>query len=94
MVFQLGVQAEIIDNIKSINYEPALNSFLMSEQDKNVNTVYFIDVFSTLKYKDLTFFFKTEHVNQGSNGTNFMLMQNYYQRDRALRFGLRWNFTD
>jgi len=94
MVFQLGVQAEIIDNIKSINYEPALNSFLMFDKDKNLNTVYFIDVFSTLKYKDLTFFFKTEHVNQGSNGTNFMLMQNYYQRDRALRFGLRWNFTD
>lgn len=94
MIFQLGVQAELIDAIKSIKYEPALNSFFMSDQDKSLNSVYFIDVFSTLKFKDLTFFFKTEHINQGSNGTNFMLMQNYYQRDRALRFGLRWNFTD
>jgi hypothetical protein len=99
MIFQIGVQAEFIDYLNAIKYEPALNSFTMNvqewtEQENALNNIYFVDFFTNLKFKELTFFFKTEHINQGSNGTNFMLMQNYYQRDRALRFGLSWNFID
>lgn len=94
MIFQMGAQAEIIDDIRSIYYEPSLNTFSMSERDKGLKKIYFIDLFSNLQFKELTFFLKTEHINQGTNGANFILMQNYYQRDRAVRFGLRWNFWD
>ena len=94
MIFMVGLQADFISNLTSTKYDPALNSFVIIEKEKLLNEIYFIDFFTSLKFKELTFFIKTEHINQGFNGSNFSLMQNYYQRDRSFRFGLKWNFFD
>ena len=94
MVFQAGLQADFISNLAATKYDPALNSFTIIEKEKLLNGIYFIDFFTSLNFKELTFFIKTEHINQGFNASNFSLMQNYYQRDRSFRFGLKWNFFD
>ena len=77
-----------------IDYNPALNSFAMNLGAKKGGNYIFADVFFTLRYKEVSFFFRTEHLNQGFSGADFSLLQNYYQRDRAFRFGLNWNFRD
>lgn len=94
MILQAGVQAEYIGAMDLIQYNPALNSFALDYATKQGGNYVFADVFFTMRFKDVSFFFRTEHLNQGFNGTNFTLLQNYYQRDRAFRLGLNWNFRD
>jgi len=94
MILQAGVQAEYIGAMDLIDYNPALNSFVMDYATKQGGNYVFADVFFTLRFKEVSFFFRTEHLNQGFSGTNFTLLQNYYQRDRAFRVGLNWNFRD
>ena len=94
MILQAGVQAEYIGAMDLIDYNPALNSFVMDYATKQGGNYIFADVFFTLRFKEVSFFFRTEHLNQGFSGTNFTLLQNYYQRDRAFRLGLNWNFRD
>lgn len=94
MILQAGVQGEYIGEINLIEYNPALNSFVMNNGTKQGGNYVFADVFFTLRFKEVSFFFRTEHLNQGFSGADFSLLQNYYQRDRAFRFGLNWNFRD
>lgn len=94
MILQVGVQADYVGAMDLIEYNPALNSFAMNYGAKQGGNYVFADVFFTLRYKEVSFFFRTEHLNQGFSGANYSLLQNYYQRDRAFRFGLNWNFRD
>lgn len=94
MILQAGVQAEYVGAMDLIEYNPALNSFAMNYATKQGGNYVFADVFFTLRFKEVSFFFRTEHLNQGFSGANFSLLQNYYQRDRAFRVGLNWNFRD
>ena len=94
MILQAGVQADYVGAIDLIEYNPALNSFAMNYAAKQGGNYVFADVFFTLRYKEVSFFFRSEHLNQGFSGVNYSLLQNYYQRDRAFRFGLNWNFRD
>lgn len=94
MILQAGLQAEYIGAINLIGYNPALNSFVMNNGTKLDGNYVFADVFFTLRFKEASFFFRTEHLNQGFSGSNFNLLQNYYQRDRSFRVGLNWNFSD
>ena len=94
MLLQVGVQADYIGAMDLIKYNPALNSFVIDYAIKKGGDYVFADVFFTLRYKYASFFFKVEHANQGYTGYNYSLLQNYYQRDRAFRFGLNWNFRD
>ncbi|MBK6835747.1 MAG: hypothetical protein IPG89_16295 [Bacteroidetes bacterium] len=94
MILQAGVQADYVGVIDLIQYNPALNSFAMDYATKKGGNYVFADVFFTLRFKEVSFFFRTEHLNQGFSGANFSLLQNYYQRDRAFRFGLNWDFRD
>ncbi len=94
---QIGVQANYIGKMELMSYNPALNSYylrdIQSPKIEGGNYV-FADFFFNVHFKPVTFFFKTEHLNQGFMGLNYTLLNGYFQPDRAFRFGLNWEFWD
>ncbi len=91
---QIGVQANYIDKMDLISYNPALNSYYLKKSKEQGGGYVFADFFFNVHFKPVTFFFKAEHLNQGFTGMNYTLLNGYFQPDRAFRFGLNWEFWD
>lgn len=90
---QLGFQGEYDSRYTSYAYMPALNQYYLQNTKSGGNYPY-IDFFLTARIKPVKFFIKIDHVFQGMLGSNYSLVANYIQPDRAFKFGLNWVFFD
>jgi hypothetical protein len=92
--FEIGVQADYISKTDLISYDPALNSFYLKYANEQKGNYVFADFFFSVNFKPVKFFFKAEHLNQGFMGSDYTLLNGYYQPDRAFRLGVNWEFRD
>ncbi len=89
----IGVQGQSYQSFYAYAYRPALQQFYL--QNKRTTGDYpYVDVYLNARIRPVTIFVKVENVLQGYAGTNFSLVQGYYQTDRAFRLGLSWTFFD
>lgn len=90
---QLGFQGEYDSRFTSYAYMPALNQYYLQNTKSGGNYPY-VDFFLTARIRPVKFFIKIDHVFQGMLGSNYSLVSNYIQPDRAFKFGLNWVFFD
>lgn len=93
MHLQLGSQLQVYQSFETYAYMPATQVFYL--QNGFVTGEYpFMDVYLKVRIRPASFFVKVENILAGNAGTNFALIQGYYQPQMALRFGLSWMFFD
>ncbi len=79
---------------KTDSYNPALADFYL--QDEEMITMYpIMDLFFRLQIKTFRMFFLLQHLNQGWFGEpGYYIAPNYAAQDRAIKFGVSWQFYD
>ncbi len=90
---QVGFNVQYYSSFYGNEYNQATNQFNIQTTNKTGNYP-FVDFFITARIKPVRFFIKIDHINQSLTGNNYQLVPNYYQNDRALKFGLNWLFFD
>ena len=90
---QIGLQANYYSSFNGMAYMPATNIYYTQTQ-KLVGDYPFVDFFLNARIKPVRIFIKWEHLNQGLSGSRFDLVPNYWQNNRALKFGINWLFFD
>ena len=91
--FQIGFDVFYFSSYYANSYVPALTLFKIQDNVK-VGDYPFIDLFINLQVKDVSMFFKIDHLNSGFMGNNFYLTPNYPTNTRAFKFGFNWLFND
>lgn len=90
---QIGTQLSIYDSFTAYKYMPATQIFYLQESYKTEAYPY-LDLYLNVRIRPVSFFVKVENILYGYAGPNYSLVNNYYQTDRAFRFGITWMFFD
>ena len=93
MLLQIGGQAQVYQSFESYAFMPATQVYYVQNGFRTGNYP-FLDVYLNVRIRPASFFVKLENVLAGYAGSNFALVQGYYQPQMALRFGLTWMFFD
>ncbi|MBL7901868.1 MAG: hypothetical protein JNK73_07730 [Bacteroidia bacterium] len=93
MQIQLGAQAQAYQSFETYAYMPATQVFYL-QNGFYTGDFPFVDVYLNARIRPASFFVKIENVLAGIAGTNFAMIQGYYQPQSAFRFGLKWMFFD
>ena len=91
--FQIGFDVFYFSSYYANSFVPALSLFKIQDNVK-VGDYPFIDFFINLQVKDVSMFFKIDHLNSGFMGNNFYLTPYYPTNSRAFKFGFNWLFND
>ncbi|HQQ93728.1 MAG TPA: hypothetical protein PLQ93_04170 [Bacteroidia bacterium] len=93
MQLQIGGQLQMYQSMKSYAFMPATQSYYLQNTYVTGNFP-FLDLYLNMRIRPASFFIKLENVLAGYAGSNFALVQGYYQPMLAFRFGLSWLFFD
>lgn len=93
LLINFGTQVEYYSGFKGYAYMPALQMFYL-QYDRNAGQYPFVDIYLNARIRPVNFFVRLENALQGLVGTNYDFVPGYFQTDRAVRFGLTWQFFD
>lgn len=93
LLFMLGFNLFYNTKYYADAYMPALTAF-HRQNEKQIGSYPYIDVFLNLQLKRFRFFLKVEHVNSGWLDQNYFSVLHYPRNTRDLKFGLSWTFYD
>lgn len=90
---QIGSQVQVYQSFKALAYMPSTQAFYLQDNTTTAACP-FLDVYLNARVRPVTIFLKVENALQGLVGNNYSFVPGYYQPDRALRFGISWQFYD
>jgi hypothetical protein len=90
---QIGIDLFYYTSYFGNSYMPSTGMFYL-QNELEVGSYPYVDLFMNVKIKRAKFFVKYEHANAGLNGSNYMGVPYYPNGDRALRVGLWWGFLN
>jgi hypothetical protein len=90
---QLGFDISYYSSYYADAYMPALGQYYLQTQ-KMLGNYPFVDFFFNMKIKHAIIFFKTEHVNSGFMGGDYLLAPHMPGPDRSTKVGIKWMFFD
>lgn len=91
MYTQIGLDVNYNSAYLANAYNPANAQFYLQDKTLIGNYAY-ADIFLNIKVKTVRAFIKYAHINSGLNGFNYFYTPGYPSPDRALKFGIIWDF--
>lgn len=86
---RFGIDGFWFSEYYSPGYMPSAGLYYNQSTNKTGNYPY-LDAYFSLQFKKARVFFKTEHLNEGLMGYNYLAMNGYPMQGRSFRFGVSW----
>lgn len=94
MDFETGIDIYYRSSYKGYGYQAVTQQFILQDSELFWDT-WIIDLYFNFKVKNLTLFFKINHVNRGLGSNNgYLSTAGYPGQRRAIGFGVRWKLFD